>query len=70
MNVINVQFDSAERKVIIAEFSSVQDAGFWGNLGVVSRDDDRYRQFQLKTGSTASASSTPAIKRAFSFLRS
>ncbi|MGL6246438.1 hypothetical protein [Pseudomonas sp.] len=70
MEVINVQFDSEERKVIVAEFSSVQDASFWGNLGVVSRDDDRYTQFQLKTGTTTSASTTPALKRAFSFLRS
>jgi len=70
VDIINVQFDSEERKVVVSEFSSVQDAGFWGNLGVVSRDDERYRQFLLKTGAAASASSTPAIKRAFSFLLS
>lgn len=70
MDVVNVQFDSEERKVIVAEFSSVQDASFWGNLGVVSRDDERYTQFQLKTGAATSTSSTPALKRAFSFLRS
>ena len=66
MDVVSVQFDSEERRVIIAEFSSVQDASFWRNLGVVSRDDGRYTQFQLKTGTATSASSTPALKRAFS----
>jgi len=72
MDVINVQFDSEERKAIIAEFSAVQDASVWENQGVVSQDDERYKEFKKKTGAVANSgqsSSTPVLKRAFSFLR-
>ncbi|AWM90596.1 hypothetical protein DJ564_07040 [Pseudomonas sp. 31-12] len=73
MDVINVQFDSEERKVVVAEFSSVQDTSFWPNQGAVSIDDERYKDFKEKTRSnisSAPSTSTPALKRAFSFLRS
>jgi hypothetical protein len=72
MDVVNVQFDSEERKNIVAEFSSAQDQGFWGNIGAVSIDDERYKAFKERTANTLTSgqsSSTPAFKRAFSFLR-
>jgi predicted CoA-binding protein len=72
MDTVNVQFESEERKIIVAEFSSAQDASFWGNQGVVSRDDERYTQFKIIKGpvSIGETAPAPALKRAFSFLRS
>lgn len=72
MDIVHVQFDSEERKVVVAEFSSAQDANFWLNQGGVSIDDERYKNFKEKNVngvSFAPPSSTPALKRAFSFLR-
>ncbi|MCU1750435.1 hypothetical protein [Pseudomonas sp. 6D_7.1_Bac1] len=72
MDVVNVQFDSEQRKTIIAEFSAPQDVSFWENQGAVSIDDERYTEFKRKMGGATSAgqsSSTPVLKRAFSFLR-
>lgn len=72
MEVVNVQFDSEERKTIVAEFSVLQDVSFWENQGVVSIDDERYTEFKKKMGVATSAgqsSSTTVFQRALSFLR-
>lgn len=71
MDVVNVQFEDEERKVIVAQFSASQDPAFWINQGAVSQDDQRYIEFQTRIGlaGTGKSSATPALKRAFSFLR-
>lgn len=72
MEAINIQFQNEERKAIVAEFSTAQDTDFWSNQGIVSKDDQRYLDFRARTAfnpGVEQSTTTPALKRAFSFLR-